>query len=463
MNTRRSFLKSSALLAGACALNPAQNLFAKSSGNKPPTRFIFMTKSNGLRPHELALPTFNSDQKKKDKEKKELSADISKHALPKWMLSLKNHKKDMAIIQGLSAKGIACGHQGNQACLGMFKTGEGRVLGNVKWATADVELGRLYPSPFEHIEVQTIGAKSGIVAGQAATGKMQYNYAYADPKTAYRELFKSVSNDKKVLDQVDADAFVLDYLNDLAGKNYNNVQGIEHLKMTNYKQTLDSIKKRDQKIKTMSKQILRNLPTLNSDQLSGNLNTVETQKVFIQILISALKAGLTNTALFTLDTLGTPYSGIPQLSDKSILNLHNLGHKKGYEGKSADVVRGYIRMHHMSLIDTMVTAFKNTPEGNGTMFDNTVIMYQAENGETHHSIGIEQPILMLAGKNTKMNFIGKYVRLPGYGQQGHKTLGNWYTTHLNNHGNPIEHYGQFDQELNSLGIDQKGPIKEFLV
>jgi hypothetical protein len=97
------------------------------------------------------------------------------------------------------------------------------------------------------------------------------------------------------------------------------------------------------------------------------------------------------------------------------------------------------------------------------MFDNMVIMYQAENGEAHHSKGTEQPIIMLAGKNTKMNFLGNYVRLPGYGQEGHKTLGNWYTTHLNNHGNPIKHYGQFDLELNKFGLDQEGPIKEFLV
>ena len=117
----------------------------------------------------------------------------------------------------------------------------------------------------------------------------------------------------------------------------------------------------------------------------------------------------------------------------------------------------------MRLLASMVEAFKVTPEGNGTMFDNTVITYQAENGETHHSNGIEQPIVMLAGKNAKMNFIGNYVRLPGYGQPGHKTLGKRYTTHLNNHGNPIEHYGQFDQELNKYGIDQSGPIQEFLV
>ena len=98
---------------------------------------------------------------------------------------------------------------GNQACLGMFKTGERRVLGNVKWATVDVELGRLYPSPFQHIEVQTAGSNRGIVAGRAATGKMAYNYAYADPQDC---LSASSSNPcpttRTPVPRIDADSLV---------------------------------------------------------------------------------------------------------------------------------------------------------------------------------------------------------------------------------------------------------------
>jgi len=462
MNTRRDFIRSTALGAGAFALG-VPGALAKPRAGQPPIRFIFMTKSNGLRPHELALPGFSGEQKQADADKNTLNADLSQQQLPEWMSVLDAHKKDMAIIQGLSAKGIACGHSGNQACLGMFKTGERRVLGNVKWATVDVELGRLYPSPFQHVEVQTAGNNRGIVAGRAATGKMAYNYAYADPQTAYRELFKSVSNDEATRAKIDADSLVLDYLSNLSATNYNNVEGLERLKMTKISQSIGDIKDRDRQINEISDQILKNLPQLHEADLANDRTTVEKQETFAKILVSAMRAGLTNSALFTLDTLGTPYTGIPQLDEGSILNLHNLGHKKGYAGKSADDVRAYIRMHHMRLMTSMVEAFKATPEGNGTMFDNTVITYQAENGETHHSNGIEQPIIMLAGKNTKMNFLGNYLRLPGYGQPGHKTLGNWYTTHLNNHGNPIEHYGQFDQELNKYGIDQAGPIEDLLV
>ena len=238
------------------------------------------------------------------------------------------------------------------------------------------------------------GGNRGIVAGQAATGKLAYNYAYADPKTAWRELFKSVSNDKATRAGIDADSLVLDYLSNLSATNYNNVEGLERLKMTRISQTIGDIKDRDRQINAISDQILVNIPDVNEAELAGDLTTVEKQEAFAKILVSAMRAGLTNSALFTLDTLGTPYTGIPQLDEGSILQLHNLDHKKRYAGKSADEVHAYIRMHHMRLLADMVAAFKITPEGNGNMFDNTVITYQAENGEIHHSNGSEQPIII---------------------------------------------------------------------
>ena len=105
---------------------------------------------------------------------------------------------------------------------------------------------------------------------------------------------------------------------------------------------------------------------------------------------------------------------------------------------------------------------KAVPEGNGTMFDSTMIFYLPSQGETHHSTGVEWPFVIMAGQNAKLNLGSRYIRLPGYGQEGHKTLGNLYTTLLNVCGNPIKHYGEFDLGLNKYRIDQSGPIKQFL-
>ena len=116
----------------------------------------------------------------------------------------------------------------------------------------------------------------------------------------------------------------------------------------------------------------------------------------------------------------------------------------------------------MTLVDTIVTRLKSVPEGNGTMFDNTMLFYFPDSGETHHSHGTEYPFVVLSGRNAKLDIAGRYIRLPNYGQAGHKTLGNWYTTLLNAYGNPIEHYGDLDTGLAKFNINQKGPIESFL-
>ena len=101
-------------------------------------------------------------------------------------------------------------------------------------------------------------------------------------------------------------------------------------------------------------------------------------------------------------------------------------------------------------------------EGDGTLFDNTMVMYFPENGETHHGIGLESPFIILSGRNCKLGIAGRSIRLPVLGVEGHKTPGNWYTTLLNANGNPIEHYGDLDLEMARKKLPQTGAIERFM-
>jgi len=163
-----------------------------------------------------------------------------------------------------------------------------------------------------------------------------------------------------------------------------------------------------------------------------------------------------------VDELGHEYTGLSGLETEKV-NLHDIGHGKGFGKLTADEVRFAVRRQHMTLIDTIASRLKKVPEGDGTLFDNTIIFYFPDNGETHHSHGTEYPFVVLSGKNAKLNIRGRYIRLPNYGEKGHKTLGNWYTTLLNVHGNPVKHYGDPDPGLARFGLDQTGAIKQFLV
>ena len=97
------------------------------------------------------------------------------------------------------------------------------------------------------------------------------------------------------------------------------------------------------------------------------------------------------------------------------------------------------------------------------MFDKTTIIYMPESGAGHHGPDTEAPMVLMTGRNSKLDLAGRYLRLPFHGTEGHKTLSNWYTTLLNAYGNPIEHYGDLDLTMQRNRIKQTGAIDRFLI
>jgi hypothetical protein len=228
-------------------------------------------------------------------------------------------------------------------------------------------------------------------------------------------------------------------------------------------ESIDAIRQRNKKLISISSSIAKHLPVLDPVHANGgaNASTPEKQAAMTDVMIAALKAGLTNVVTYTIDDLGTPVTGLPG-NETDRVGIHPLGHDEAFGGVPAWKTREQIRISHVNQINTIVEKLKQTPEGAGTMFDNTMIMYFPENGETHHGIGRESPFLIMAGNNCNLDMAGRYIRLPQLGFEGHKTLGNWYTTLLNAHGNNIEHYGDLDLEMARKKLDQTGAIQQFI-
>ena len=77
MTTRRHFLKSTGLGAGALAFSPSFNhLLGATTQSEHPHRFIFIRKSNGNIPKLFSLPTFSEVESKKDEDKLAFEADL---------------------------------------------------------------------------------------------------------------------------------------------------------------------------------------------------------------------------------------------------------------------------------------------------------------------------------------------------------------------------------------------------
>ncbi len=462
MSSRRHFLQAGLLSAGSLALMP-QLLAAASPKTKPPTRFIFLHKGNGLLPESLVPPTFDEKLKEAERNKDAFTVDLDGHDLPPWMSPLSDHKNNLTILQGLSGKMCTTGHHTWCSSLGVYKANE--RLDSIKWATVDFELAKLFPSPFGHIELACFPADggnsrgniNGIEKGFSARGPQQPNYAFGSPKIALQELFKSVAKDHTSQASYELEREMLAFVAKNHAELARQLKGAELPKVGNYVQALQDIRERNGRIEAMADVIGRNMPQLDAKYLGDEISTVDRQAGHAEVLLSALISGMTNVVTFTLDELGTQYTGLPGIEGEKV-NQHDVGHGKAVAQFSAVDVREKIRHQHMLVIESIVTRLKNIPEADGNMFDNTMLFYFPDNGETHHSQGTEWPFVILAGNNTRLDLGRRYIRLPGYGKDGHKTLGNWYTTILNAYGNPIDHYGALDV---ALTIDQKGPIETF--
>lgn len=463
VTSRRRFLTEAALGMSVAAVSAGKQTHAAFDlDGGYPQRFVFIRKSNGVRPAEVALPSFSEAEKKRDSDKDAMRVDMANHELPSWMRCLEKHKSELAILQGLSCKMSENGHWSYSSVMGAFKSGRNSLSG-IKRATIDFEMAKLAPSPFGHVELSLTGNyssfRTGIVPGYSAPGPHQRNYCYADPQTAYDELFKSVARP----DAVASDNAMLKFLQEEENYKAQLLRGYEKRKISNHVRSIEAIQARNLEVEKMSGAIAEHLPELDPVHRAGgpNANTPEKQKAMTDILLAALVTGLTNVVTYTIDELSTPIKGLPD-NEGDHISLHELGHNGGYGGVSANQIREKVRVGHMEQVATIVERLKAMPEGGGTMFDNTVVMYFPENGEGHHSHGTEAPFVILAGENCRLNIAGQYIRLPYHATEGHKTIGNWYTTLLNAYGNPIPHYGDFDLEMSRKKYDQTGAIVDLM-
>jgi len=468
MTERRDFIRNAFLALGGLSIPGAlPQLSAASSivrpGAKAPMRFIFIHKGNGLFPSFLVPPTFSKEEQAKEKKKEAFTVDLDKHDLPDWMGPISEHKDNLTLLQGLSGKMCTTGHHSWCSSLGVFKANE--RLSSIKWATVDFELAKLFPSPLEHIELACFPTGGGnprggldmIAKGFSARGAQQPNYAFGSPKIAVEEIFKSVSSEKSGQVKYELERKLLEFVGGNHSELASHFDGIEKRKIGNYANSIEDIRERNRKVDAMADVVKKHVPNLDAKYLADEMSTFDRQEGHTEVLLSSLIAGLTNVVAFTVDELGHDYTGITGIEGERV-NMHDVGHNKSYGGVGAEDIRLRCGQHHMTLIDRIVKRLKSVPENGGTMFDNTMICYFPDGGETHHAKGTEFPFIVLAGDNAKLNIGRRYIRLPYWGRDKHKTLGNWYTTLLNAYGNPIHHYGDIDTSLKG---EQTGPIKEF--
>ena len=455
MNTnRRQMLKGLSLGAGSMLLSPMiQRVMANAEGKERPPRFVFVLQSNGFDAVQ-ACPESIPFQKYADREKFE-SIDLTQHKLPKGLAALEPLKSKTTIVQGLSGRCTGGGHSTWGGSLGQYRiSGANLSPQNI---TIDYQLGQAVPGILPWVGVgMASGARDALmnITARAAHKTMPI---ILSPEKAYNSFFSVAAGGEREKN-FHLKRNLLDYMVGDVKKTRKALGSLAGEELDAYLSAYDQLAARQYQLLANKDVLKKSAPKLD-DRFTSTVATKRLEAQF-ELAGSALIGGLSNVA--TLTCAATEINAQPYLGIGVDLSNHGFGHMGGNKRDAKGVpyyekTRGWL----FSLIAKLAQRLEKTPEGDGNMLDNTIIVYMSDAPDTHHSTGYEWPLAIVGNLKGKMNLGGRYINFPGYGKPGHHTVGALYTTFLNCVGQRQQTFGRLDPDLDEK-VMQTGPLAQLM-
>lgn len=444
---RRALLKGVSLGAGTVALSPFINSLAAAENQQAPKRFVFVVKSSGLQGDYLNPEGLNH------RGDTLVDAPLKGLKLSDSMQSLEPFKDKLTIIQGLSGKMTNSGHSSFYGALGGYKAS---AHAPPLFATIDGHLSEKFPSVFNHLGLKMGEGSQGTTfpAISAKAKGMQLPFQQ-NPLSAFDNVFGSILEGGDLKKKYTRTGNVLDAMSDDIRKLQRNLPSQEREKLGHYLDGFEALRDRRIKLVSMQKMLKANAPELD-DKYTSSVKTHHLEAHF-DMASAALISGLSNVVTVHADDLSCVYSGIGVGN-----NVHAIGHGAGYATLSSQDCRNAIRTFHIELIASMAAKLDKVPEGDGTMLDNTIIVYTSDNAANHHSFGLDWPMLVVGNAGGALKSKGRYLSYPRYGTANHNhTICNWFTTLCHVAGVPQDLFGEPDMALGKAE-DQFGPLDELV-
>ena len=456
---RRDALKKLSLGAGSVVLAPIlAQIEARAAGVKNlPRRFVFVVESNGVPPMQLAPSGVKRDRRQQralNGPAELIDLPLKDRDLPFSLEPVRAWKDRVTILQGLSGRVCGGGHSNNFGALGCFPTP--RESTGIRGETIDGALAKTIPGIFPHVGLGiSKRLENSVIYNISALGPNKGLPTMCKPDQAYATLFGSAAGGE-AQKEFAAKNNLLDFLRDDVKRVESRLAGEEREQLGAYLETFETLRHRQSRLNDI-KHTLREKGPVPTDKYKSAVETDRLDAMF-DIGACALVCGLTNVLTLSsaagVRDFDITFKGLGLNIDK-----HSIGHGKSYQGKTWAELYNIIRRYHFDLIAGLCKKLEKVKEGDGTMLDNTVIVYLSDGAEGHHSRCWEWPMVVISNMGKKLK-TGRYLDYPGYGQKGHRTTANLFVTLLQLAGSKRDRFGVADPNLKDL--DQSGPLSELL-
>ena len=444
---RRTVLKGVTLGAGAVVLQPfLQRLEAVQAGQSPPKRFIFFMESNGLypshvQPRNLQAPPRGTNQL--------IDRSLADLELPEPIAPLTPFKNRMTIIQKLSHKISGGGDHGKgYGGLGCFNWRRG-----IAGQTIDHALGSAQRSIIPVVGLCVPPSANAAFANSvSASAPRRPTPMVCQPDLAFQMLFGSVA-DGDAGREFQARNRLLDWARSDIRRVRSELPAMDREQLDIYLDTFEQMRSRQDRVNDNRERLRANLPALDRFDSRRTTQRFEAQ---CALAAASLASGLTNVV--TIDAAG----GIGLYHTWTELGVTKDGHSIGHSVDAPDSVRFAIaiRRFHAERIADLARRLDAVREGNGTMLDNTLIIWMSDSGEGHHGFCGEWPLVLVGGSAGRLRTAGRFLQYPNYQSAGNRTIANFYLSLLHAVGDRRERFGERDPNMNEA--EQNGPLLEIM-
>ena len=448
---RRTVLKGITLGAGAVVLQPfLQRLEAQNAGQTPPKRFIFFMQGNGLwpyhvQPRNLPAPPRGTNQL--------IDRNLADLELPEPIAPLAPFKNRMAIIQKLSHKISGGGDHGKgYGGLGCYNWRRGPV-----GQTIDHALASAQPTIIPVVGLGVPGyTHSAFINSVSASAARRPTPIVCQADLAFQMLFGSVAEGNAGR-AFQARNRLLDWARSDIRRVRTELPAMDREQLDIYLDTFEQMRSRQDRINDNRERLRANLPSIDRFDSRRTTQRFEAQ---CAIAAAAITSGLTNVV--TIDANG----GLGPTHTWTDLGITVDDHAIGHMHPN-DPVRDRhaipIRRFHAERVADLARRLDAVREGNGTMLDNTLIIWMSDSGEEHHGFCSEWPMVLVGGLAGRLRTAGRFLHFPSYQTAGHRTIANFYLALLHAVGDRRQSFGEIDPALVGLrDVNQAGPLSEIL-
>ena len=439
MLNRRKLLQGVATGVGAAFSSSlaGQQVFASSTTGTTAKRVIFFMQNQGFDP-KTCIP-----------EGMKQSGSLAKVKLPEPISALEPYKERLHIISGLHGTHTSPSHSAFFGALGGYRGGDGVPPSG---STIDHELGKALPETLlPHLcigmdSLENMNAKPTL-ATLSASGAGQPIFMHSNPNHLYQMLYGGISTGDIQL-QHEARSNLFNQIERLAASKGQSLPSTDQQRYGQYVQGFQDVNGLRERLDTVSDHLRKFAPAVDERYTKPEIET-EWHDVLLDLGISAVTSGITNTL-----TIGSGRGEI--FGSWKGVGVEQQGHNLGHMNQHGNPIWIKIRQYNSRMLVRIMQALESVPEGNGTMMDNTLIVYTSNNADKQHTNGANWPVMLLGNCDGAFK-TGCFTQL-----DGKRPITALYTTILRAAGQPVARCNMSEHLAKKFDNDS-GPVKELMI